>query len=300
MVPQPGHESLLRGGAAMALAMLAFITNDTLVKFIGKGVPLGEILLVRGVFAALVIGLIAWFNGGFRHLRRTLTLAVAVRTLADVATTFLFLNALLHMPIANVTAIVQAVPFTIVVLSALFLGERVGVRRISAVIAGFLGVLLVVKPASSDFNAYALYALAAMFSVSLRDIVTRRIPSDVPAVLIAFSNASAIAAFGAFYAAFEGIEPLTAFETGVLMACALLLAAAYTFMVLAVRLADVSLTAPFRYTIILWSLLAGYLVFGDVPDPIAFLGIALIAGSGLYTLVRERQLRRRSAQSSPP
>jgi S-adenosylmethionine uptake transporter len=173
------------------------------------------------------------------------------------------------------------------------------VRRISAVIAGFLGVLLVVKPASSDFNAYALYALAAMFSVALRDIVTRRIPSDVPAVLVAFSNASAIAAFGAFYAAFEGLEPLEPFEAGVLMACALLLAAAYTFMVLAVRLADVSLTAPFRYTIILWSLLAGFLVFGDVPDPLAFLGIALIAGSGLYTLVRERQLRRRSAQSSP-
>jgi drug/metabolite transporter (DMT)-like permease len=298
-MPASDHDSVLRGGSVMALAMLAFITNDTLVKFIGKGVPLGEILLVRGVFAALVIGLIAWFNGGFRHLRRALTPAVAVRTLADVATTFLFLNALLHMPIANVTAIVQAVPFTIVVLSALFLGERVGVRRISAVIAGFLGVLLVVKPASSDFNAYALYALAAMFSVALRDIVTRRIPSDVPAVLVAFSNASAIAAFGAFYAAFEGLEPLEPFEAGVLMACALLLAAAYTFMVLAVRLADVSLTAPFRYTIILWSLLAGFLVFGDVPDPLAFLGIALIAGSGLYTLVRERQLRRRSAQSSP-
>jgi drug/metabolite transporter (DMT)-like permease len=111
---------------------------------------------------------------------------------------------------------------------------------------------------------------------------------------LALANALAVTAGGTVYAAFEGVRPLSVLETGVLAACALSLAVAYTFMVLAVRLADVSITAPFRYTVILWSLLAGLLVFDDVPDAVAFLGIALIAGSGLYTLVRERQLRRRS------
>lgn len=295
MAPGPMHDSPLRGGGAMALAMLAFIVNDTMVKLVGSDLPLGELLLVRGLFTIAIISLMAWLTGGSRHIRYMFSRAIGVRALADVATTFLFLIALLNMPIANATAIIQAVPFTIVVLGALFLGERVGIRRISAVIVGFCGVLMVVKPASSDFNVYALHALAAMFTIALRDIVTRRIPAEVPAILIALANALAVTAGGAVYAVFEGVRPLSATQTGVLAACAVSLAVAYTFMVLAVRLADVSITAPFRYTVILWSLLAGFVVFDDVPDTVALLGIALIAGSGLYTLVRERQIKRRSA-----
>jgi drug/metabolite transporter (DMT)-like permease len=289
----PGADAL-RGGAAMALAMLAFIANDTMIKVVGPGLPLGELLIVRGLFVVVIVAGLAWVTGALKHLGSIFSRAVAIRSLADVATTFLFLTALLNMPIANATAIVQAVPFTIVVLGALFLGERVGIRRIAAVVTGFAGVLLVVKPASSDFNAYALYALAAMFTVALRDIITRRIPATVPASLIALSNALAVTVGGAVYAVFEGWRPLSLVETGVLLACAVSLAVAYTFMVLTVRLADVSTTAPFRYTVIVWSLIAGFVVFGDVPDIAALLGIALIAGSGLYTLVRERQIKNRS------
>ncbi len=292
----PGDGDALRGGGAMALAMLAFIINDTMIKVVGLGLPFGELLMVRGLFAVAIMAAVAWATGALNHLRLVLSRTVMARTIADVATTFLYLTALLNMPIANATAINQAVPFAIVVLSALFLGERVGLRRLAAVGAGFLGVLLVVKPASGDFNVYSLFAVASMFTISLRDIVTRRIPAAVPASLVALSNATAVTLGGAVYTVFEGWRPLTLVETGVLMACALSLAVAYTFMVLAVRLAHVSATAPFRYTIIVWSLIAGFVVFGDTPDITALLGIALIAGSGLYTLVRERQINRRSAR----
>jgi len=283
----------LRGGGAMALAMLAFIINDTMIKLVGLGLPLGELLMVRGAFVVVIVAGLAWATGALRHLRLIFSRAVAARTLADVATTFLYLTALLNMPIANATAINQAVPFVIVVLSALFLGERVGLRRLAAVVAGFCGVLLVVRPASSDFNGYSLFAVASMFTISLRDIVTKRIPAAVPASVVALSNALAVTVGGIAYTAFDGWRPLSLSETGVLFACAVSLAIAYTFMVLAVRLAHVSATAPFRYTIIVWSLIAGFAVFGDKPDITALFGIALIAGSGLYTLVRERQLSRR-------
>lgn len=295
----PGDNDAVRGGAAMALAMLAFIINDTMIKVLGLGLPMGEMLMVRGFFVVVIVAGLAWTTGALKHLGSIFSRAVAVRTLADLATTFLFLTALLNMPIANATAINQAVPFTIVVLSALFLGEKVGRRRIAAVVAGFCGVVLVVRPASSDFNAYALFALASMFTISLRDIVTRRIPAAVPASLIALSNALAVTVGGAVYSVFEGWRPLTMVETGVLLACALSLAVAYTFMVLAVRLAHISTTAPFRYTVIVWSLIAGFVVFGDVPDITALFGIALIAGSGLYTLVRERQIGRHGPSTSP-
>ena len=284
----------LRGGGAMALAMLAFIINDTMIKLVGLGLPLGELLMVRGAFVVVIVTGLAWATGALRHLRLIFSRAVAARTMADVAATFLYLTALLNMPIANATAINQAVPFVIVVLSALFLGERVGLRRLAAVVAGFCGVLLVVRPASSDFNVYSLFAVASMFTISLRDIVTKRIPAAVPASVVALSNALAVTVGGIAYTAFDGWRPLSLTETGVLFACAVSLAIAYTFMVLAVRLAHVSATAPFRYTIIVWSLIAGFAVFGDKPDITALFGIALIAGSGLYTLVRERQLSRRS------
>lgn len=284
----------LRGGGAMALAMLAFIINDTMIKLVGLGLPLGELLMVRGVFVVVIVAAFARAAGAHRHWRLVFSRAVAVRTLADVATTFFYLTALLNMPIANATAINQAVPFVIVVLSALFLGERVGLRRLTAVVAGFCGVLLVVRPTSSDFNVYSLFAVASMFTISLRDIVTRRIPAAVPASLVALCNGAAVALGGIVYTAFAGWRPLSAGETGVLFACAVSLAVAYTFMVLAVRLAHISATAPFRYTIIVWSLIAGFAVFGDRPDVTALIGIALIAGSGLYTLVRERQISHRS------
>jgi len=288
----------LRGGGAMALAMLAFIINDTMIKLVGTGLPLGELLMVRGAFVVAIVAAFAWATGALHHLPLIFSRAVAARTLADVATTFLYLTALLNMPIANATAINQAVPFVIVVLSALFLGERVGLRRLTAVVAGFCGVMLVVRPASSDFNVYSLFAVASMFTISLRDIVTKRIPAAVPASIVALANAAAVTLGGIVYTAFDGWRPLSPGETGVLMACALSLAVAYTFMVLAVRLAHVSATAPFRYTIIVWSLIAGFAVFGDRPDVTALFGIALIAGSGLYTLVRERQLKASSNRRS--
>ncbi len=290
----PGEDDALRGGASMALAMLAFIINDTMIKVVGTNLPLGEMLMVRGAFVVIIITSMAAATGALRRYAGIFSRAVALRTAADVATTFVYLTALLHMPIANATAINQAVPFVIVVLSAVFLGERVGIRRLSAVVVGFCGVLLVVKPASSDFNFYSLFALASMFTISLRDIVTRRIPAAVPSILVALSNALGVTVCGAIYTMFEGWRPLTPTETGVLLACALSIAVAYTFMVLTVRLAHVSTTAPLRYTIIVWSLLAGFLVFGDTPDITALAGIALIAGSGLYTLVRERRLKSRS------
>ena len=287
----PGEDDALRGGASMALAMLAFIINDTMIKVVGMSLPLGEMLLVRGAFVVVIMTLFAATTGALKHYAGMFSRAVALRTVADVATTFVYLTALLHMPIANVTAINQAVPFVIVVLSAVFLGERVGIRRLSAVVVGFCGVLLVVKPASSDFNVYSLFALASMFTISLRDIVTRRIAAAVPSSLVALSNALGVTLCGAVYTMFEGWRPLTATETGVLFACAVSLAVAYTFMVLTVRLAHVSTTAPLRYTIIVWSLLAGFVVFGNLPDITALAGIALIAASGLYTLVRERRLK---------
>ncbi len=281
----------VRGGIYMALAMLAFAITDTIIKFIGPEMLLGQLLFVRGVFSVLIIGVMCWYTNVLGSVGKLFSRPVAIRAVADLATTYLFVNALLHLPLANANAILQAVPFVVMVLAMVFLGERVGWRRLVAVAIGFAGVMLIVKPGGDSFDVYSLYAVGALITVSIRDLITRRIPFNTPSMIVALANALTISAGGLVYALFEGFQPMSLQQVGFLWGSAMAVAAAYTFTVMTLRTADVASTAPMRYTVIMWTLLAGYLVFGDVPDRIAFVGIALIAASGLYAVNRERQLR---------
>ncbi len=275
----------------MALAMLCFITNDTIIKVLGETVPLGQMLVVRGVFAVVILAGFVALGPARRQLRQLGSGPVVLRAGADVITTFLFLTALLNMDIANATAILQAAPFAVIVLAAVFLGERTGWRRFSAVAVGFIGVLIVVRPAGEGFNAYGLVAVAAMLFVALRDVLTRRIPLSVPSSIIALANGLAVLVGGLGLMLFETPVALGVNQLALLLASAVMLAAAYFLMVLAIRAADMATTAPFRYTVIVWSLLSGYFVFGSVPQVSSFAGIALIAGSGIYAVWRDARVR---------
>ncbi|MGI9465470.1 MAG: DMT family transporter [Aestuariivirgaceae bacterium] len=282
----------VRGSIYMALAMLSFAVNDAIIKYIGVTMPVGELLFVRGVFTIIIIGAICWYVGALHALPQLLSRPVAWRAVADVATTYLFITALLNLPLANANSILQAVPFLVIVLATVFLGERVGWRRFSAVAVGFAGVLLIVRPGGSDFNVYSLYAMAALVTVAARDIITRRIPAKVPSMIVALANALAVTVGGLAWGLYTGFEPLDGRQLGYLWASAMMIAAAYSFMVLTIRTADVASSAPMRYTMVPWSILFGYLVFGDVPDLLAFAGMALIALSGVYALNREAKLRK--------
>ncbi len=291
---QPKNDPFM-GGLYMSLAMASFIVNDTLVKVVGQTVPTGQLLFVRGIMTIIIIGGIALVWGQARDMKLMFTSPVVMRAVTDLITTLLFITALLNLPLANANSILQAVPFTVIVLAWIFLGERVGWRRMSAVTVGFIGVLLIVKPGFSGFNAYSLFAVGAMFSVAARDILTRRIPTSTPSMVIALSNAMIVTAGGLVYASIEGFGPLDAQQLLLMFASAIMLSSAYIFMVLTVRTADVASTAPFRYTVSLWAVLAGYLVFGDIPDPFAFAGIGLIVMSGVYALRREAKLKKAAA-----
>ena len=283
--------TVLRAGLFMVLAMASFVINDTCVKIIGTGLPVGEIVAIRGLFSSLFIAAVCVGQRVLGHWPLILSGPVLARAGLDLIGTLLFVTALMHMQIANLTAIMQAVPLAVAFLSAVFLGERVGLPRWGAIIAGFIGVLMIVKPSPTSFTMYEAFALTIVFSLGCRDIITRRIPARVPTLIVALANAVFVSIGGLALGLFEGFKTPEIWQLGLLALASLFLALGYMFMVATLRLGELSATAPFRYSIMVFAIFSGVAVFGEFPDRIAMLGMILIVATGLIAAHRESQVK---------
>ena len=277
----------------MVVAMACFILNDTCIKTIGTSLPLGEIISIRGILSVLVIAAICIQQDVLGSVPLLFTQNVLARSLLDVLGTFLFLNALMHMPIANLTAILQSVPLAVVLVSVIFLKEKVGLRRTAAILAGFVGVLLIVRPSPSTFTIYEVLALGIVFVLAFRDLITKRIPPHIPTFIIALANACFVALGGIVFGLYQGFQKVELWQFGLLCAAAILLATGYMFMVATLRLGDLSATAPFRYSNVLFAIILGMVIFDEYPDALSYAGMALIIAAGIYAAHREAILSRK-------
>jgi S-adenosylmethionine uptake transporter len=213
----------------------------------------------------------------------------------EIGAAFFFITALFHLPLANTTAIIQTIPLAVTLAGALFLREPLGWRRLTAILVGFAGVLLIVRPGTDGFNAYSVYALVSVLFVVLRDLATRRLSADVPSFTVAISAAAGVGLFGGLGAAATADWVTVSPRAGLFLAGAsVFIVGGYVFSVMVMRVGDLATVAPFRYTSLIFALLLGFLLFGEWPSGLTLLGAAIIAGSGIYTLLRERRLRRRS------
>ncbi|MDP9138662.1 MAG: DMT family transporter [Pseudomonadota bacterium] len=289
------EQDAFKGGLYMAVAMAAFTLNDTLVKLVGGDLPVGTLVFVRGAFAcALLMAAVAW-SGALAQLPKIFSGGVALRASLDTAATLLFISALMVMPIAELTSISQAAPLVSTGLAVLFLGERIGWRRALAIVTGFLGVLLIVRP-QGKMEGVAGIAIVLVLTIAMRDVVTRRISGGIAVLVVALANGLYVVAGAGILSLFEsGLRVPSAYQTACLAAAGAFLALGYYFMVKTLRYASIASTAPFRYTVVLWSLLSGAAVFAERPDALAGIGIVLIVASGLYALFREAMLRRRQS-----
>jgi drug/metabolite transporter (DMT)-like permease len=283
-------QDALRAGLFMVAASASFVTNDTFVKLLGGTVPVGEIIAVRGSMSSLLLAAVCLRRNLFPATPQIFGRGVLARSAFDLFATFLFIVALIHMPIANLTSIIQAVPLAVIIMAYVFLGEAVGWRRTAAIIVGFIGVLLIARPSPQSFNIYDGLALLIVFAAAIRDIITRRIPTNVPSLIVAFANALLVTAGGFVFGLFEGFIPLELWQFGCLAAASLFLGLGYAFIVLTLRLGEIAVSAPFRYVNVVFSIFSGIAVFGEFPDLTALAGMALIVASGLYTIHRERML----------
>lgn len=282
----------LRGALLMVGSTTSFTVNDAIVKAAGADLPLMQILTLRGVLSSvMMLGLaLAWGVLDFRFSRRDWWL-VGIRSLCEVAAAYLFLTALLNTPMANVSAVMQMLPLTVTAGAAIFFRDPVGWRRITAICIGFCGMLLIVRPGPDGFSIYAFYALAAVACLTLRDLVVRRISPEVSSMSVSLIGAIAVAVFAGALTIDTDWVPMTGVDWVMISASSLCVMAAYLLSVMVMRVGEVSFIAPFRYTSLLVALILGYAVFGDWPAPLTLLGAAIVVGSGLFMLYREKAVR---------
>lgn len=280
----------------MFLSMGCFVTSDTLVKLVGRDLPVGQIMFLRGLFAVIVVGALALAFGVITKIRLTLTPAVAARTFAEVASTIMFFTGLMQLPFADAAAIGQFTPLAMTAGAAMFLSEPVGWRRWLATLAGLVGVLMIVRPGTSTFNPAALLIIGCVFFVAARDLITRQMDSGVPILLLILVSAVAISATGLGLRPFEAWVWPNATMIGALAMSAVGVSAGYYGSIVAMRSGEISVVAPFRYTAMLFALLWGYVIFSEVPDRTTWIGIAIVVLAGVYTFHRETVRRREAAQ----
>lgn len=276
----------------MVYAASVFILNDAIVKTVLARVPMAQMVVVRGVMAIALIAFVAWRMGALVRLDQTFRGWVGLRAGCEGVATFLYLAALYHLPLANATAIHMSSPLFIAVLALVFLGEQVDRRRWLAIGVGFLGVLLVIQPSADGFNVYAWLCVVATLIYAGRDLMTRKIPVGVPSIVVTLATASVVVAMAAVALVYQGWTPMQWSDVGLLAIASVCLASAYHAVIASVRRGEVSVVAPFRYVGLLWAVVLGALVWGDVPNTLAWTGIGLLVGAGLYMIHQQRAPRR--------
>jgi drug/metabolite transporter (DMT)-like permease len=280
------------GILAMALAVVVFIASDALVKFVGASLPSAQTIGVYSLFATLWLALALVVSGAWRHMRRVADRHLAVRTVLGCVGIYTYLVALFHIPIGMATAIKLSSPLMLTALAVVLLKERVDWRLWAAVIVGFAGVLLVIQPRPGNLDIWLWLVLLATAANALRDVMTRVVSTSVPALIIAFAGSAMAAIVGCAWAVVEGWRPMSGLQLVILCVGSVLLAVGYQLIVLAMRLGEVSVVGSFRYTAILWAVAIGYVVWHEVPNAVAIVGIAVIVASGLYIVGRERNRAR--------
>ena len=284
----------LRGILLMCASMAAFTINDTFMKSVTTTLPLYQTITLRGLIAVTGLGLLVIVTRAYRfRLNRRDGGLILLRSLADVAATILFLEALLRMPLANLSAILQALPLFITLGAAVVYGDRIGWRRMTAILVGLIGVLIIIRPGTEGFDRWALLGIASVACVVVRDLSVRPIQGELPSALVALGAAVAVTGMGLIGASFQGLQPVSGIESAKVLGAGLFLIVGYLTSVMAMRHGDIGLVAPFRYTSLLWAIALGCLVFGNLPDAWTLLGATIVVGAGIFTLLRERSLRRR-------
>ncbi len=277
-------------------AMCAYTLNDAFMKAAAADIPLFQAIMIRGAGAVLCLSIMCKLMGQFRaDISRHDWALILLRTGAEVAGTYFFLTALLNMPIANVTAIMQVLPLSVALAAAVFLREPLGWRRVTAIIVGFGGVLLIIQPGGSGFSSFSLYALVTVACVTLRDIAVRRMTGEAPPVFVALIAAIGVAGLGCVGSAFVTLKPISGLAGLQLAGATVCLIFGYIFSVMTMRVGDIGFVAPFRYTSLLVALVLGVVLFDEWPNTLTLIGAGVVVATGLFTLYRETRQRRQAA-----
>lgn len=288
--PTPPHvQSHLLGIVFGITAVTVMGFQDVLVKLLGGQVPVLEILFVRSLVALPLMAVVARRTAGPRALRTKRPLANALRGLFMTGGYTSFYLAITKLPLADAVALAFSAPLFITALAVPILGEKVGIRRWSAVVVGFIGVLVMVKPGFGTFHPAMLFSVVSAVSYACAIMVSRRMGAEEPGATMGFYTTLTFLTVSALAMPFLWVTPSG--SALLLMAiCGLIATAGHYYIAESYRMAPASVVAPFDYTALVWAVLFGWLVWGDLPGPSIIAGVALVVGGGLYVLHREARV----------
>lgn len=293
-----GHEisDNMLGSAYMLLAMGSFAIGDSIMKSISSEMPLGQILFTRGLFAITVLYVIARKFGHMRPISAVLKAPFMLRVLGEVVATYFFFTALFNIPFANAAAIMQALPLTVSLGAAYFLGEVIGWRRMIAILIGFVGVIIIIQPGLEGFNIFSLYCLVAVFAATLRDLATRRLDKDTPTVFVTLVTVIIVAIGGGLMITIETWVPPTIHTTSILAITSIFLITGFIGIVSSMRVGEVGVVTPFRYSVLIFAIIIGFIFFNEIPDTFTIIGSIIVVSTGIYTIYRERRMAKKLAR----
>lgn len=287
----------LAGIALMVLSIFLFSFGDAMGKFLVGTYSVGQLLFLRACAALLLLSPLIWRQRRqFLELERPrLQLFRVVLSTLEVAAFFL---ATVYLPLADVITYYLAGPIFVTAMSAIFLGERVGWRRWTAILIGFCGVLIALRPSAQTVSLPALIAFGGSLSFATLMLITRSL-RKTPDIVMASSQFIGTFSLGAVLSAFHWVPP----TSGSLLIFALAGCVSVTALFCvnrSLKLAPASVVVPYQYSMIVWAVIFGFVVFGDVPEVATLVGAAIIIGAGFYIYLRERDLGRESAEVNPP
>jgi drug/metabolite transporter (DMT)-like permease len=287
-----------RGILATCLAMIGFIGTDSCIKLASQDLPVSQMIALRGIAILAILIALAFATGAHRALPTLKDKAVGMRAICECIATLLYYKAIIAIPIAHANAVLQTIPLAIVAVAAIFFKEKVGWVRWMLILFGFGGVILVIQPGGEGFELASLWAVAAVIFYVVRDMSTRYIDKRLPAVSINLVTSAAVMGMGFVLALFEDWVVPSPHALMLLGLSACFLTMGYLAVTVAMRTGDVSVTSPFRYSIVLWALAIDALVFGNRPDLTMIIGISIVVASGILMILRERQTKARAARAA--
>ncbi len=262
---RPSEHSLARGVWSINVSVFAFVAGDTIVKFLGRSFLSDELLFLRSVMIMAALVLMMLVTGRGPHFKSLLSVPMLARGFFDCVNILSFTAAVIHMQMAELYAILLMSPLLMTILAVFFFSEPVGYRRWLAIVLGFCGVLLVVKPDPSALDHWALMGFLAALTAALRETVTQKIDRGTPTTDVAFFTAVFTAAGTLLVGWNEPWPSLTHPQYWLVLVYAATWLIGAFLLVQACRFTPLSLVAAFRYTMLIWGGVAGYAVFGDVP-----------------------------------
>jgi drug/metabolite transporter (DMT)-like permease len=283
----------LRGAALMVLAMLGFAVEDMMIKTMSADLPTGQIIAWLGAGGAVVFAIICKSQGQRLWTPQMLARPVILRNIAELIGTLGFVTAITLTPISTASAILQATPLIVTCGAAVFFREAVGWRRWSAILVGFFGVMLIIRPGTAGFDYLSVITVIGVLGLAGRDLATRSVPNETSSMQLSFLAFLTLVPTALLLTWITGnpwVMP-TPYSVSLMIGAIIVGVFAYYAIVAAMRVGEISFVTPFRYTRLVFALFFGILIFGERPDLLTLIGSAIIVISGIYTVWRERRLK---------